>query len=220
MTVLGESNEFIESNLHRVLTAHAPALPEFELEDEPAESRFDSFFDVGYVNRNFLDWSIYDRLIEHVADAQTHAILTAFYENFAPPNIPETATRDEIIETLRSRDLNVVADQVVELSGFHEADPGDPDVNVRSLREMTLALVEHENLRSPELTLSEDGFLHAEWPLPDHGRIAATFLPTGRVKFGAISAGALSDKEMLRVGGMLTTDAALDALRWFTRRIA
>ena len=138
----------------------------------------------------------------------------------APVDIPETATLDEILATLHEQGLTTVAARIVELSRLHATDPDEPELNTASLRELARVLINYDHLQSPQLMLREDGCLHAEWPLPNQGRIAMTVLPTGYVEFGAISAGARSGKKMLRIGGLHTAKVAIAALRSFTQPVA
>lgn len=134
--------------------------------------------------------------------------------------ITNAATTDEVISALRRRGLDEVADRVAELSRLHEIDPDEPQLVVASLKELATAVVRNPKLRAPQLTISEAGFMHAEWPTVEGGSVAMTFLPSGRVEFGAISVPAAKGTEILRLGGLHLRDVALNAVQWYTERIA
>ena len=116
--------------------------------------------------------------------------------------IANATTTDDVVAALKRQRLGAVADRVAGLSRLHEIDPDEPQLDVASLKEMAAALVRNPKLRVPQLTLSESGFLHAEWRTVDGGSFAMTFLPSGRVEFGAISAPAVGGADVLRIGGL------------------
>lgn len=134
--------------------------------------------------------------------------------------ITNATSTDDVISALRQRELDEVADRVAELSRLHKIDPDEPQLDVASLKEMATVVVRNPKLRVPQLTISENGFMHAEWRTVEGGTVAMTFLPSGRVEFGAISAPAAAGAEILRLGGLHLRDVALNAVQWYTERIA
>ena len=141
-------------------------------------------------------------------------------EDIRLPSLKEF--REDLRAALRSCGHEELADRVVELSRLHKTDDDEPELSVASLRELIRAMAFNPKLKAPELTLSDDGFIHAEWRTSDGGTVAATFHPESRVEFGAISApfsGAARGTEILRVGGFHHTKEAMSALRWHIDRI-
>jgi hypothetical protein len=154
-----------------------------------------------------------------VQDSASNALAHGLLPDSAS-EITNATTTDDVISALRRRELDEVADRAAELSRLHEIDPDEPHLDVASLKEMAAAVVRNPKLRVPQLTISENGFMHAEWRTVEGGTVAMTFLPSGRVEFGAISAPAVGGAEILRLGGLHLQDVALNAVQWYTERIA
>ena len=128
------------------------------------------------------------------------------------------STNDDIIDVLRSHGLDTVADQVAVLFRRHEADPDEPQPNTESLRRMAEAMLGNSRLRSPSrMGLSEEGFLHTEWNI-EQGEIAMTFRPSAHIRFAALYPADDSGYD-LRVGGLLSSADAMNAVRWLVSRI-
>ena len=133
---------------------------------------------------------------------------------------PPVSTVDDIVAALRDSGLVKVADRAAELSKLHEDDPDEPQMNTASLRGLAETLRRNPRLRGPRLSLTEEGFVHAWWRTTQGGTIAMTFRPDGPVEFGAISEPAGRGTELLRIGGLHHPEVAVDALQWFTTRLA
>ena len=166
----------------------------------------------------------HERIIADPADlvvGQWSAIGVMHHGPWPDPasEIKNATTSDDVISALRRLRLDEVADRVAELSRLHETDPDEPQLDVASLRAMAAALIRDPKLRAPQLTISEKGFMHAEWRTVEDGALAMTFLPSGRIEFGAISASARSGTEILRMGGLHLGDVTMNAVQWFTSRI-
>ena len=142
--------------------------------------------------------------------------------NWSSPagRLADTATVDDVVAALRGSGLAKVADRAAELSRLHEDDPGEPQMNTASLRGLAETLRRNPRLQGPRLSLTEEGFVHAWWRTTQGGTIAMTFRPDGPVEFGAISEPAGRGAELLRIGGLHHPEVAVDALQWFTARLA
>ena len=69
-------------------------------------------------------------------------------------------------------------------------------------------------LADPEIGLSQDGLLQAEWMSAESGVLAMKFLSDGMIQFAAVSA-AEGARRRLRVHGVLPKDRVLEAVRAF-----
>ena len=86
-----------------------------------------------------------------------------------------------------------------------------------SLRELALFFVSEQQCGEPEIGVSPNGILQAEWRVSDGGILAMKFLPDGLIQFAAISR-PTGGQQPLRVHGTLPKDPTLDAVRAFIRR--
>ena len=167
----------------------------------------------------FERWQSYQWHMHHGSTVEQQHGLCLFLWRDPTAEIKSAATTDAVVMVLRRLELGEVADRIAELSRLREIDPDEPELNVDSLKEMAIAVIDNPRLRAPRLTVSEQGFVHAEWRTVEGGAVAMTFLPTGRVEFGAISAPALEGKEILRLGGLHIRDVALSAVQWYAEQI-
>ena len=130
------------------------------------------------------------------------------------------ALREDLRGALRDCGHGELADRVIELSRMHETSD-EPELDLASLRELIRAMDLNPKLRTPELTLGEGGFIHAEWRTSEGGVVAMTFYPGSRTEFGAVSEPFTGDRDekVLRVGGFHHTENAVAALGWHIDRI-
>ena len=128
------------------------------------------------------------------------------------------ATRhDEIIAVLPLLGCRAIADRLDylrEISG--DDDPDEPPMTLDSLRELALFLVSEPQWTDPEIGISPDGVLQAEWRCRD-GILAMKFLPAGFIRFAAVSR-TTGIQPQLRVQGTLPKDKALRAMQAFTHQ--
>lgn len=125
------------------------------------------------------------------------------------------ATRhDEIIAVLPLLGIRGIADRLRYLHGVSlDGDPDEPPMALDSLRELALFFVREPPWSDPEIGISPDGLLQAEWRV-GRGILAMKFLPAGFIQFAAVSRPG-GDHPPLRVHGTLPTDQALRAAQAF-----
>lgn len=133
-----------------------------------------------------------------------------------PTRIAAESTHEGIIAVLRLFGLEKVADRLDYLRGLVNDDPGETPMNVESLRAMSLFLTSERQLPEPEIGVTPDGLMQAEWRTPPNGILAMEFLPSGLVRFAAITSPAQQGVDRLSLNGTLPKDEALAALRPFT----
>ena len=122
----------------------------------------------------------------------------------------------EILAVLRLTGQHRLADRVEHLHVLIEDDPDEPSIVFPSLRELALFLVSERRFGEPEIGVSPDGFLQAEWPVRNGGVLVMNFLPGGIIQFAAVAKSVIGDDRCRRVNGTLPKDEALSTVRPFT----
>lgn len=121
----------------------------------------------------------------------------------------------EVVAALSLGGCRAAADRIRDLDEMtSDAAPDEPTIVLASLRELALFLLSQHRLVDPEIGLSPDGLLLAEWVSAERGVLAMKFLPDGIIQFAGVSA-ADGAGPRLRVHGGLPKDRALDAVRAF-----
>ena len=133
-----------------------------------------------------------------------------------PTRIAAESTHEGIIAVLRLFGLEEVADRLGFLRGLADDDPAETAMDVESLRAMALFLMSERQLPEPEIGITPDGLMQTEWRTPPNGILAMELLPSGFVRFAAVSSPAQRGIDRLSVNGTLPKDEALAAVRPFT----
>ena len=122
---------------------------------------------------------------------------------------------DEVVAALSLGGCRAAAERIRDLNEMTtDAAPDEPLIVLASLRELALFLLSQRRLVDPEIGLSPDGLLLAEWTSAERGVLAMKFLPDGIIQFAGVSAAGGAGPR-LRVHGGLPKDRALDAVRAF-----
>lgn len=129
---------------------------------------------------------------------------------------------EEITDVLPLIGLSAIADRLDYLHEISDDDPDEPTMVLASLRELAMFFLSEPLFASeqqhgePEIGISPDGILQAEWRVRDGGILAMKFLPDGFIQFAAVSR-ATSGQRPFRVNGTLPKDKALRTVQPFTR---
>ena len=132
------------------------------------------------------------------------------------PQISDAATHAEIIAVLRLFGLDVVASRLVYLCSLADDDPDEPHIEIESLRAMALFIMSERNLLDPRIGVTPDGLIQIEWRVPDTGVLAMAFLPSGLIRFAAISGPHQPETDRWSVNGTLPKEGTLSAVEPFT----
>lgn len=137
--------------------------------------------------------------------------------------LADASTESAIMGILQTEGRSAVANRIRYLYDLAEDDEEEQPIHIDSLRHLALFLLVNARLVDPEIGTSPDGLAHAEWTLPDlslerggNGLIAMEFQPSGRIRFGALSAPYRPGVERLTVHGTLPAMETLEAIRMFT----
>lgn len=126
---------------------------------------------------------------------------------------------DDVLAVLRESGLVALAARVVELYRRHEADPEEhPMPNTASLKRMAQAVLTNDRLRTPDrLAVNDEGFFTAEWTV-GQAELVLSFWPSSHIRFAALDPVDIRGSH-LRVGGLLSSSDAVNAVRWLVSRI-
>ena len=130
--------------------------------------------------------------------------------------IDAAGDRRDVLTALKQSGFGAIAARLVHLHRLADEDPEEPDIPIESLRGLASFLLKEARLPGPRLGVGPEGFIQAEWRVPEGGILALKFLPTGFVRFVAVSAPARTGIERRRVNGTLPANDVSDAIRAFT----
>ena len=137
----------------------------------------------------------------------------------AEARLAEAATMDDVLAVLRESGLVTLAARVAELHRRHEADPQEhPMPNTASMKRMAQVVLTNDRLRTPNrLAVNDEGFFTAEWTV-GQAELVLSFWPSSHIRFAALDPIDIRGSH-LRVGGLLNSSDAVNAVRWLVSRI-
>ena len=135
------------------------------------------------------------------------------------PQIANATMHEEIIAVLRLFGLDVVANRLVYLCSLAGNDPDEPRIEIESLRAMALFIMSERHLLDPRIGVTPDGLIQIEWRVPDNGVLAMVFLPSGLIRFAAVSGPYRPETDRWSVNGILPKNGTMSAVEPFTADI-
>ena len=129
--------------------------------------------------------------------------------------VAEVRKHKEIISELRLIGLDSAADRLSYLESLADDDPDEPPILLESLQHLALFLTSERHLGNPQIGVSPDGLLGAQWGAGNDAVVAMEFLTDGLIRFAAISAPVKCDVEKQRVSGVLGKRETLQAVQPF-----
>ena len=129
--------------------------------------------------------------------------------------VAEVEKHEEIIAGLRLVGLDEAANRLSYLESLADDDPDEPPMLLESLRHLALFLVSERRLGNPQIGISPDGLVGAQWYSENDAVVAMEFLADGLIRFAAISAPANCGVERQRVSGVLGKRETLQAVEPF-----
>ena len=127
----------------------------------------------------------------------------------------EVRKHKDIISELRLIGLDSAADRLSYLESLADEDPDEPSILLKSLQHLALFLTSERHLGNPQIGVSPDGLLGAQWRAENDAVVVMEFLADGLIRFAAISAPAKCDVEKQRVSGVLGKRETLQAVQPF-----
>ena len=122
----------------------------------------------------------------------------------------------DIATALEQSGHGAIAARLVHLHRLVDEDPEEPRIPIESLRGLASFLLNEPRLPSPRLGVGPEGCIQAEWRVPQDGMLALKFLPSGFIRFAAVSAPAQPGIERRRLNGTMPAPDVSDAIRAFT----
>ena len=129
--------------------------------------------------------------------------------------VAEVEKHEEIIAGLRLVGLDEPASRLSYLESLSDDDPDEPPILTESLRHLALFLTNERRLGNPQIGVSPDGLVGAQWYAENGSVVAMEFLTDSLIRFAAISAPAICDVERQRVSGVLSKRETLQAVQPF-----
>ena len=141
-------------------------------------------------------------------------------EHFGLPMTTGANAFKQVVALLRSFGRGEIADRVIQLKALVDDDAEQPSIDTDSLRAVAKFLLSERHLPDPEIGISPDGLVQAEWYIGTSGIVALEFLPAQLIRFAAIAFSKLpGDVERLRVNGILAKEDALKAVDPFISQV-
>ena len=152
----------------------------------------------------------------HVAAVDIETTFRAVGQEVFAARIVAASSVEEIVAVLNSTGQHGLADRIKFLHGLSEDDPDEPSIVFQSLRQLALFLVSDRRFGEPQIGLSPEGLLQAEWAPKKGDVLVMNFLPDGMIQFAAVARSQTGGDRSRRVNGTLTKNEALSAVRPFT----
>ena len=132
-----------------------------------------------------------------------------------PRLLERASSHAAIIAVVKLAGRSGVADRLVYLRGLDADDPGEPPMDLESLRAFAAFLLREPGLPDSEVGVNPAGLVQVEWDLPAGGLVAMEFLRGGMIRFAAAAGPLELGPARPRVSGTLPTDEALAELAPF-----
>jgi len=113
-------------------------------------------------------------------------------------------TREEIAAAINSPWLVSVSGRLSQLFEFEEDEPDNPAMEIESLRNMALFLLNQPSPTIPEISTSPDGLASCEWQLDQGGILAIEFLSHDMVRYAGVSGKTDDHGQRERISGFET----------------
>lgn len=130
---------------------------------------------------------------------------------------------DSLLEILRKNDLAAVAERISYLRQLAIDDPDEAPMSVNSLRALAMFLLSERWLPHPQISVTPDGLVQAEWRLPaedgdseDFGVLVLEFRCSGLIGFAAVSEPSPTTASRSRASGAKPKAEMLQAVWPFT----
>ena len=127
---------------------------------------------------------------------------------------------EDFVGILRLKGLDAAADRLSYLQRVTESEPGEPSIQIGSMRCLAQFLITERRLHPPRIGVNPGGLLQVEWRPEAGGILAMWFLQDGNIQFAAAAEEVRPGSERERVSGVLPKDEMMEAVRPFIKRMA
>lgn len=127
--------------------------------------------------------------------------------------IKNTINREEIAALLNLHDLSSISDRLAYLHKLPADDPDEKPIDLESVRRFAFfIIINRHRLFEPQIGISPDGLVGAEWWIADRGILSVEFLPSEDVKFTTIFWQVGHDDAQRCINGKLPPDKMMDVV--------
>ncbi len=130
-----------------------------------------------------------------------------------------TETVSAIVQVLRFRRLDIIADRIEYLQSLVDDDPDEEPIVVESLRNLAGFFMDEDPLPTPQIGISPGGLLMVEWDISKHGALALKFLRSGLIQFAGVTDNRLRKDQCVRSSGTFGKTDLMNAIKPFTSRL-
>ena len=134
--------------------------------------------------------------------------------------LSRTNKYEDFVGILRLRGLDAAADRLSYLQRATESEPGEPSIQIGSMRCLAQFLITERLLHPPRIGVNPSGLLQVEWRPEAGGILAMWFLQDGNIQFAAAAEEVRPGSERERVSGVLPKDEMMEAVRPLIKRMA
>ena len=134
------------------------------------------------------------------------------------PRIAAASTPNEIASFMRESSFDTVADRLEQLIGYAEEEPGEPELNMDSLRDLALWILQEDQLPPPRIGVDHDGLLTAEWRVRPSGGLMMGFSSDGQIQYAGV-VNVRGDGRYQSIEGTSPKQKALELIRKFAAEL-
>ena len=101
-------------------------------------------------------------------------------------NIDTALTVDGVLRIISLIGFDDVKAHITRLRKLLHEDGYDDSIDLKSIKNFALFLINHFNVSRPHVGISPDGFIDARWDIPDYVTLVMEFLPADEISFAAV----------------------------------
>ena len=131
--------------------------------------------------------------------------------------MPTKITFPDIVSQFRKFKMDRIADRILELKEYADAD--GESLNLESLNSLLMILGIYPHLRTARISATPRWFLLAEWDLYPDGLLAMEFRPP-LIAFAGVVGDPNSNKPFIKSSGQHGLDDVMIATKYFRERFA
>ena len=103
-----------------------------------------------------------------------------------PKNMLNLIMELDVVTKIRAHGLNSIADRLNYLYKLPIDSQHEKCIDLKSLSLFAHFVIDRPQLPHPQITISPDGFINAEWSIEEYGDLSMEFLPLGTVRFSIL----------------------------------
>ena len=161
------------------------------------ESSKDRIIRVMSIKPNFQTWDIltkdneyYNKILEMMDESFSHNGYASSYlsKDLGIKDILSLTMwwYDDVITKIRKNNMESIAKRLEYLCSLKTDSQKEEATDRESLNLFANFVMDNSKLSNPQITISPDGFVNAEWFIQDYCDLSIEFLPSGTIKFSVL----------------------------------